>query len=130
MENTNRLAGKVALVTGGGRGIGAEIVRRLVADGADVAFTYVTSQDAAGTALVREGSRHGYSSSRWRSASCGSRQGRRGLPQAGRIKLGVCIIRLNLIVCICDDNNRYAGCPKFRQPARRGRAWPGRGDHP
>jgi 3-oxoacyl-[acyl-carrier protein] reductase len=40
MDVANRLAGKVALVTGGSRGIGAEIVRRLAAEGADVAFTY------------------------------------------------------------------------------------------
>ena len=40
----NRLAGKVALVTGGSRGIGGEIVRRLAAEGADVAFTYRTGK--------------------------------------------------------------------------------------
>ncbi|MGY6128828.1 SDR family oxidoreductase (plasmid) [Paraburkholderia strydomiana] len=34
------LNGKVAFVTGGGRGIGAAIVRRLARDGAAVAFTY------------------------------------------------------------------------------------------
>ena len=37
------LAGRRALVTGGARGIGAEIVRRLAADGAAVAFTYGSS---------------------------------------------------------------------------------------
>ncbi len=37
------LTGRRALVTGGSRGIGAEIVRRLTADGAQVAFTYAAS---------------------------------------------------------------------------------------
>lgn len=37
------LSGRRALVTGGSRGIGAEIVRRLAADGAAVAFTYGSS---------------------------------------------------------------------------------------
>jgi len=41
------LEGRVALVTGGSRGIGAGIVRRLAAQGADVAFTYQSSQDVA-----------------------------------------------------------------------------------
>lgn len=47
MELTNRLAGKVALVTGGSRGIGAEIVRRLAIEGAHVGFTYRTGKDQA-----------------------------------------------------------------------------------
>lgn len=41
--STTPLAGKRALVTGGSRGIGAQIVRRLTSDGAAVAFTYAAS---------------------------------------------------------------------------------------
>jgi 3-oxoacyl-[acyl-carrier protein] reductase len=52
--NTNlNLFNKVAFVQGGSRGIGAAIVKRLVQEGAIVAFTYVSSPDKA-QALVSE----------------------------------------------------------------------------
>lgn len=45
------LTGKVALVTGGSRGIGAAIARALADHGADVGISYVASADKA-TAVV------------------------------------------------------------------------------
>lgn len=51
--NAGRLHDKIAVVTGGSRGIGVSIVRRLVAEGANVAFTYNSSSTAA-DAIVAE----------------------------------------------------------------------------
>ncbi|MFJ1572272.1 MULTISPECIES: 3-oxoacyl-ACP reductase family protein [unclassified Pseudomonas] len=53
MSSSLTLTGKVALVQGGSRGIGAAIVRRLALQGAHVAFTYVSSAGPA-QALAEE----------------------------------------------------------------------------
>jgi len=45
--DARNLSGKIALVTGGSRGIGAAIVRRLATEGAHVALTYSSSPDRA-----------------------------------------------------------------------------------
>lgn len=50
---TKKLAGKVALVTGGSRGIGAASARALAQEGASVAISYVASPDKA-NAVVAE----------------------------------------------------------------------------
>jgi len=51
--NGQKLAGKVSAVTGGSRGIGAAIAKRLAADGASVAITYTRGADAAAS-VVKE----------------------------------------------------------------------------
>jgi 3-oxoacyl-[acyl-carrier protein] reductase len=60
MSNNNgqKLAGKVAVVTGGSRGIGAAIAKRLATDGASVAITYTKGADAAAS-VIKEVERAG-----------------------------------------------------------------------
>ena len=50
--NSKRLAGKIALVTGGSRGIGAAIAQRLASEGAMVIITYASNKTAADTVIA------------------------------------------------------------------------------
>jgi 3-oxoacyl-[acyl-carrier protein] reductase len=47
------LAGRVALVSGGSRGMGAAIAQRLARSGADVVITYASDADAAAAVTER-----------------------------------------------------------------------------
>lgn len=61
------LAGKVALVTGGSRGIGAAIVKRFAEEGANVAFTFLSSEEKAKALASGLSNAHGVTVQAYRS---------------------------------------------------------------
>uniref|UniRef100_I2Q5X7 Ketoreductase domain-containing protein n=1 Tax=Desulfovibrio sp. U5L TaxID=596152 RepID=I2Q5X7_9BACT len=86
------LAGKVALVTGGSRGIGAAVARRLAEHGADVALSYAASADKA-QAMVKELERLGIRAAAF-AADQADRAGAAGLVAAVVERFG----RLDILV--------------------------------
>ena len=80
--NAKPLAGKVALVTGGSRGIGAAIAKELADQGADVAISYAASADKA-EAVARELKSKGVRAAAFKADQADAHAGR-GLGQGGR----------------------------------------------
>src|ERR1700681_2919594 len=62
MSEDRRLTGKVAIVFGGSRGIGAAAARRLAREGANVGLTYVSAPDKAADTVraIEEEGRTGF----------------------------------------------------------------------
>src|SRR6266496_5559381 len=57
--NTKKLAGKVAVVTGASKGIGAGIAKEFVAEGASVVVNYASSKEGADKVVDEIGKRGG-----------------------------------------------------------------------
>jgi 3-oxoacyl-[acyl-carrier protein] reductase len=62
MNEDRKLTGKVAMVFGGSRGIGAAAARRLAREGANVGLTYVSAPDKAADMVqaIEEEGRNGF----------------------------------------------------------------------
>src|ERR1700689_4628108 len=62
MSESRKLTGKVAIVFGGSRGIGAAAARRLAREGANVVLTYVSAPDRAADTIraIEEQGRTGF----------------------------------------------------------------------
>ena len=61
------LKGKTALITGGSRGIGAAIVERFAEEGANVAFTYLSSEEKANALAAEMATKNGVTVKAYRS---------------------------------------------------------------
>ncbi len=83
-----KLSEKVALITGGSRGIGAAIAKRLAADGASVAITYAKDAKAA-AAVVKEIEREGERRSRSKRRLLTSRRSRARSQRPSRPSAGL-----------------------------------------
>jgi 3-oxoacyl-[acyl-carrier protein] reductase len=85
------LAGKRAFITGGSRGIGAAVARRLAAEGADIAITYERSVERA-EALVKELQQQGRRALAIRANSGDSKALKLAIEQAARTLGGLDIL--------------------------------------
>jgi 3-oxoacyl-[acyl-carrier protein] reductase len=99
---SKKLAGKVALVTGGSRGIGAATVRALANEGASVAIAYSASADKA-EALARELEGKGVKAAAFKADQADASQVA-GLVQAVAKKFGRLDILVNNAGVFIGDN--------------------------